>query len=364
MFLKTNILPDLAAPRNLILLLICQLVCEPSLFFGGGTPSLLSLEQFSAVLQAISDYFDPLTDAEISIEANPGTLTPEYLLGLRELGVNRLSMGLQSAHPADLQLLERQHDTFQVIEAVRWARAAGFDNLNLDLIFGLPHQPLERWQDTLEFALGLKADHYALYSLILEHGTPMNSWVQQGLMPVPDGDLAGDMYEWSIARMAQAGYAHYEISNWSQHPGAQCQHNLQYWHSKPYFGLGAGAHGYVNDLRTANVRAPAAYIKRLSAGATKAYPRSSAAINVVPIDLHESMSEFMLMGLRLVDQGVSAQEFEARFGQPLEASFSGPIKKLLNWGLVQWRQDASTRRLALTERGLILGNQVFMQFVD
>jgi oxygen-independent coproporphyrinogen-3 oxidase len=338
-----------------------------TVFFGGGTPSLLTLEQHDRLMVALQKHFNVLTDAEITLEANPGTIDLDYLRGLRNLGINRLSFGMQSAHPADLQLLEREHDTYQVIQAVQWARQAGFDNLNLDLIFGLPHQPLERWQASLELALGLGADHYALYSLILEHGTPMNRWVGRGLMPAPDPDLAGDMYEWSLDRMQQAGYQHYEISNWARNDRGDmlksCRHNEQYWLNRPYFGLGAGAHGYVDGLRTSNALAPAAYIKRMNAAAPKQYPRSAAAINAAPVSAYESMAEHMMMGLRLVKSGVNASEFMTRYEVALESVFEPQLQKLSEWGLLAWQGQGSERRLCLTRRGLLLGNRVFMEFV-
>ncbi len=233
-----------------------------TVYFGGGTPSLLSPRQIAQVLEAVARHFALTADAEISLEANPGTLAPAYLKALRQAGVNRLSLGVQSAHPADLHLLERDHDFLTVIRTVAWARQAGFDNLNLDLMLGLPQQPLERWQRTVELALDLAPEHFSLYALTLEHGTPLAHWVDRGLVPAPDPDLAAEMYLWADERLRQAGFRQYEISNWAR-PGMVCRHNLQYWRNQPYLGLGAGAHGYAGGFRTVNALTPGAYIRRL-----------------------------------------------------------------------------------------------------
>lgn len=336
-----------------------------TLFFGGGTPSLLPLPALARILDALRAGF-PLTDgAEITLEANPGTVSLDYLRGLRALGVNRLSMGMQSADPGDLRILEREHDFFDVVNAVKWARQAGFANLNLDLIFGLPYQTLESWQRTLELALGLDPDHLSLYNLILEHGTPMNAWVSRGLLPAPDDDLAAAMYAWAMERLPGAGYAHYEISNWARRDAAgrlmACGHNLQYWRNQPYLGLGAGAHGYAGGVRTANVRAPGAYIRRCLEGKNGkgSFPKTSATVNVTPVDRATEMRETMMLGLRLVDEGVSAQAFEARFGERMEAVFVQELEELGQAGLLEWENG----RVRLTARGIMFGNRVFMQFV-
>jgi len=185
-----------------------------TIFFGGGTPSLLSADQFESILKTVQDSFNLTPDVEISLEANPGTLTLDFLRDLRTLGFNRISLGVQSVHADELHQLERIHDTFDVIEAVTWARRAGFDNLNLDLIFGLPEQPLDRWQATVNFILGLHPEHLSLYALTVEHGTPFGRWAQRGLLSMPDPDTAADMYEWAgealeAARTALADIALY-----------------------------------------------------------------------------------------------------------------------------------------------------------
>jgi oxygen-independent coproporphyrinogen-3 oxidase len=252
-----------------------------------------------------------------------------------------------------------------VVNAVKWARQVGFENLNLDLIFGLPYQTLESWQHTLELALGLRPDHFSLYSLILEHGTPMNAWVERGLLPMPEDDLAASMYEWAMTRLPEAGYEQYEISNWARRDAngqvMACRHNLQYWLNLPYLGLGAGAHGYAGGMRTANVRAPRAYIERClnKNSELREFPCTSATVNLTPIDRMTEMQETMMVGLRLVEEGVSGRAFEIRFGEKVESVFGREIKGLLGNGLLEWVDN----HLRLTQRGRMVGNQVFMQFV-
>ena len=333
-----------------------------TIFFGGGTPSLLSGPQLESILRSLADSFTWQPGIEISLEANPGTVSLASLQEMRRLGVNRLSLGMQSAHPVELRLLERQHDYPEVVRAVTAARQAGFDNLNLDLIYGLPEQELATWQQSLELALGLHPEHLSLYALTLEHGTPLKRWATRGLIPEPDPDLAAEMYEWADERLAIAGYEQYEISNWSkaQQP---CRHNLQYWRGLPYLGLGAGAHGYAAGARTANVLAPAAYIARMQDGKEQDFPRTPATASLVQVDRTAEIGETLMMGLRLTQEGISETGFQARFGQSLEALFANEIKELQGYGLLEWAGEAPRRRLRLTPRGRLLGNQVFMRFL-
>ncbi|GAP14464.1 putative oxygen-independent coproporphyrinogen III oxidase [Longilinea arvoryzae] len=335
-----------------------------TLFFGGGTPSLLTPQHMEAILGACRESFAVDSGAEISMEANPGTVTLEGLRALRSLGVNRLSYGMQSAHPDDLSLLQRQHDTYDVIEAVNWARQAGFDLLSLDLIFGLPFQSLERWQNTLETAIDLQTDHLSLYALTIEHGTPFQSWLRRGLVPLPDDDLAADMYDYASERLEQAGFQQYEISNWAKVKDgelAACRHNLQYWHNQPYLGLGAGAHGYHSGYRLVNAAAIPAYIERCQTMPREAFPVGPATIQAAPIDRWTEVQETMMVGLRLTGEGVPAAEFHRRFGVSLEELFGADIDDLIEKGLLEW--DGGKERLRLSKRGRLLGNRVFRQFV-
>jgi oxygen-independent coproporphyrinogen-3 oxidase len=343
-----------------------------TIFFGGGTPSLLAAASLAEILAELAQCFEIPEGTEITLEANPGTLSLAYMHTLRAIGINRLSLGMQSASPEELRLLERQHGFGDVVRAVTWARQAGFQNLNLDLIFGLPEQTLESWQRSLELALGLNPEHLSLYALTLEHGTPLEHWAARGLIPLPDPDLAAEMYEHASRRLEELGYIQYEISNWAKVDSSgqllACQHNLQYWRNLPYLGLGAGAHGYAADFRTANVLSPARYIRRMSAGPLSvdgsaiAFPVTPATLTAQPVDRQAEIGETMLMGLRLVEQGVSRQGFRERFNQDLDQVFSSEIEELISHGLLEWAGD-DRERLRLTRHGRLLGNQVFMRFI-
>ncbi|MCC7361656.1 MAG: radical SAM family heme chaperone HemW [Anaerolineales bacterium] len=339
-----------------------------TIFFGGGTPSLVPLEHYSALFAALRQSFDLTPGCEITLEANPGTVDAVYLAGLRALGVNRLSFGVQSAHPAELKLLDRLHTFEDVLNAVAWARAAGFDatayGLNLDLIFGLPHQTLADWQSTLRRVLALRPEHLSLYALSLENGTPLRAWVYQGLLPLPDPDLAADMYHFAAEALAQAGYAQYEISNWARSDGHspgyfQCRHNLQYWRNWPYLGLGAGAHGCAAGWRYSNVLAPAAYINRLAGGEVRPYPFSAVAVERHAQTHAEAMNETMLLGLRLTAEGVREADFAARYGLNLRAAFGRQLRRLMALGLLAWDSEGAR----LTPGGRLLGNRAFQEFV-
>jgi len=349
-----------------------------TIFLGGGTPSLLPLEGMQRLLGALYSAYEIAPDAEISLEANPGTLSPGYLAGLWAAGFNRLSLGVQSASPHELLVLEREHDFGDVINSVKWARQAGFDNLNLDWIFGLPGQNLASWQRNLELAIDLAPEHLSLYALSIEHGTPFKEMDARGLLALPDNDLAAEMYELADVKLAEAGFVHYEISNWAK-PGADgqlrtCRHNLQYWRNLPYAGLGAGAHGFLAGYRTANVLAPAAYIKRMRAAAGDAaisseetavklkaaqLPKTPATVSAELVDAQREMGETMMMGLRLVREGISRAGFAQRFGSTLEQAYGSRITTLQQRGLLETDSEV----LRLTQQGRLLGNQVFVEFI-
>jgi oxygen-independent coproporphyrinogen III oxidase len=347
-----------------------------TIFFGGGTPSLLSPLQFEHILQTVRDLFglSDLSNVETSLEANPGTVTLDSLGGLRRAGFNRISFGVQSFQPVELRQLERIHDPFDVLNAVRWARQAGFENLNLDLIYGLPEQPLVRWQANVKQAVELAPQHLSLYALTIEPGTPYGRWAGHGLLPLPDPDLAADMYEWAAEYLEGQGYEQYEISNWAR-PGFQCRHNLQYWRNLPYLGFGAGAHGCANDMRISNVLHIKTYLDRLTPAAwppALLFPLSPATVTQTRLTPFVEMQETMMLGLRLTQAGVSADAFRQRFGQDLMVVFGREIDELVGLGLLERSISASRRsragaegvRFRLTRRGRLLGNQVFMRFVD
>jgi oxygen-independent coproporphyrinogen III oxidase len=332
-----------------------------TIFFGGGTPSLLTPRQFETIFQAIRQSFALTEGAEITMEANPGTVSYEDLIALRRIGINRLSYGVQSANTEELRMLERAHDFFEVIEAVNAARKAGFQNLNLDLIYGLPEQSLATWQTTVKRILDLHPAHISAYALTLEHGTPFGRWASRGMLPLPDPDLAAEMYEWLSETLEASGYGQYEISNWGK-PDYECRHNLQYWRGLPYLAFGAGAHGYASGYRYSNVLRIKTYIDRLtdSQGSALQFPLTPVTVNHHRQTLQDDISEFMMTGLRLTQEGVTAKEFQSRFGQSVLDVYGKELEELLNLGLIE---SGNGGRIRITKRGRLLGNQVFMRFV-
>ena len=345
-----------------------------TIFFGGGTPSLLTPGQFEPILKSIRANFTLPSDAEITMEANPGTVSYENLLELREIGINRISYGVQSANTEELRMLERAHNFFDVIEAVTAARKAGFSNMNLDLIYGLPEQTLATWQTTVKRILDLHPEHLSAYALTLEHGTPFGRWASKGLLPLPDPDLAAEMYEWLSETLETNGYIQYEISNWAKSNAEggrqkddldssfQCRHNLQYWRGLPYLAFGAGAHGYASGYRYSNVLRSKTYIERLTNYSITNYefPFSPATVNHHQQSLQDDMSEFMMTGLRLTREGVSEDIFQTRFGQSMYEVYGLEIEELLKLGLIE---NAIREGIRITQRGRLLGNQVFVRFV-
>jgi len=329
-----------------------------TIFFGGGTPSLLSPSQLEEILRSISNVFEVKPGTEISLETNPGTLEPKYFRELFEIGFNRISIGVQSANTKELNLLGRIHTYEDAITAVSCARKAGFRNLNMDLIYGLPEQTILDWQKTLGLLLDLDPEHISLYGLTVEKGTQLGRWVNRGLIPLPDPDLAADMYEWAGEKLTTAGYEHYEVSNWAK-PGYQCRHNLQYWRNQPYLGFGAGAHGYANNMRVANISTIKPYTKFYHKFSPLKFPMPPATRNFQSINVYTEMQETMMIGLRLTKEGVSKYQFRERFGKEMRDVFKREIDELTQMGLLEWADDS----LRLTRRGILVGNQVFMRFV-
>ncbi len=329
-----------------------------TLFFGGGTPSLMTRSELAHILTAVETHFQLSADAERTLEANPETVDLAYLMALRELGINRLSFGVQSAIPNELALLGREHDFQTVVQAVAWARAAGFDNLNLDLIYGLPGQTLAAWETTVRAALALEPEHLSLYCLTIEPGTPMQRWLHAGQMAAPDADLAAEQYDLACTWLESAGFEHYEISNWAR-PGRQCQHNLTYWRNQEYLGLGAGAHGHAVGYRYQVVRQPRVYIRRLAQASEAHYPWSSAVAAHHLLTPQDRMGEMMITRLRLLQEGLRLDDFTAAFGETPYALYGPTLTQLLEWGLLQEQAG----RLLLTRRGWFLSNQVFHRLV-
>jgi len=331
-----------------------------TIFFGGGTPSLLTPQQIDALLDTIKANFDLLPDAEISLESNPSDLDYEYLAAMRARGINRLSIGMQSAIGNELVLFARRHDNDMTAKAFGAARAAGFDDVNLDLIYGVPHQTLESWQTTLQQALALRPDHLSLYALGLEEGTAMTDWVARGRLPEPDDDLTADMYDLATDMLAQAGYDQYEISNWAR-PGHECRHNLQYWRNLPYAGLGPGAHGYAGGVRYATILAPQRYIQAMRNVDGKAFefPYTPATDEPVVVDREAEIAETLIMGLRLTQEGIKRETFQQRFGIDLVELHRPVIEKYTKYGLLHVDDDV----VRITQKGRLLSNAIFRELV-
>jgi oxygen-independent coproporphyrinogen-3 oxidase len=321
-----------------------------TIFFGGGTPSLLSVQQMQRLLQACSTAFAVDADAEITLEANPGTLTQEQLAGLREAGINRLSMGAQSFDAGLLKSLGRIHTPEEITQAVTYARAAGFTSINLDFMFGLPQQTMPQWQETLLQALELRPEHFSLYSLIIEEGTPFYDWTHEGRITPGDEDLCADMYEYADELLQQAGYINYEISNWAL-PGHHSRHNLTYWQNLPYIGMGAGAYSYFGNRRFSNERDPLTYNKILKSGRIP-------EVESEPVEREQEMSETAFLALRTA-LGLHLPTFEQRFSQPF-AQFVGDRLQIVEEAGLLEHEDAWLR---LSKRGRLLGNEVFFRLL-
>jgi oxygen-independent coproporphyrinogen-3 oxidase len=330
-----------------------------TVYFGGGTPSLLSPAQVAGLLDTVRCAFDVAPDVEITLEANPGSVDGEYLYRLRSTGVNRLSIGMQSAHAQELRLFARQHEAGAVGKTVADARRAGFDNLSLDLIYGVPNQTLTLWRESVEAALVLEPDHLSLYALALEAGTPLARQVERGDLPAPDDDLAADMYELADNRLRAAGFAQYEISNWAK-PGRACRHNLQYWRNAPYLGLGAGAHGYAAGIRYEIVRPIRRYIDlAMQQESPLPFPMTPTVERWEVIDTPAAMAEHMLTGLRLIEEGVNVADFQQRFGVPIREVYGSALDWLTRHDLLRDDGDA----IRLTPRARLISNRVFIQFM-
>jgi len=321
-----------------------------TVFFGGGTPTLLSDPLLREVLTALQETFALAPTAEITMEANPGTVTPSKLAMLRKYGVNRLSFGAQTFSERLLMAVGRIHDAEAIINSVLQAQAAGFEHLNVDLMFGLPEQTLEDVKTSLDHVLELSIDHVSAYWLKIESGTPFAAWQAQGALTLPGEDAEGDMYDLVRKRLVEEDFTHYEVSNFAR-SGGQSRHNLVYWHNEPYLAAGAGAHGYLAGQRYENVRSLAAYHDaiRRSVRPVQASRQVTAA---------EAMEDTMMLGLRLAE-GVSRARFLELHNVSMTEVFGDVIENLQRKKLLQWKEDA----LCLTAVAWPIGNLVFEEFV-
>ncbi|MGO4107259.1 radical SAM family heme chaperone HemW [Paenibacillus sp. YAF4_2] len=325
-----------------------------TVFVGGGTPTVLTPPQMERFLASVKKYFPLADDVEFTMEANPGTTDPEKLGAMFAGGVNRISFGVQSFNNALLERIGRIHSVEDVYKSLENARAAGFTNLSIDLMFGLPGQTVETLEDSVNKALALDLPHYSLYSLKVEENTLFHKLYQRDELPLPPEDEEFNMYTLLMDRLKQAGRNHYEISNFAR-PGYESRHNSTYWRNEPYYGLGAGAHGYARGLRHVNVKGVQPYIDYTK---TK-LPRLEE--NVVPE--YEAMEDFMMVGLRLL-KGVRASDYAAQFeGRKLEDKFGSIIEKLVKNGLLERIEDAGDTVYKLTDKGVLFGNDVFGSFI-
>jgi oxygen-independent coproporphyrinogen III oxidase len=333
-----------------------QNLAVDTIFFGGGTPSIVEAGQLAEIIEACRRNFALAAEAEITIEINPATLTREKLEGWRQAGINRASVGVQSFIDTELVALSRTHNTQQARRTVEALREAEFDNISLDLIAGLPGQTKEDWRFNLHEALTIRPEHLSLYLLEVKEGTQLYGQIKRGLRPQPDDDLAAEMYEMICQATEKAGYEHYEISNFALAAAGQkkslwAQHNLKYWTDAPFYGLGCGAHSYDGRMRWVNTLKTENYIEQVS--------RQGHAIDERrQLDDTERATEAIFMALRL-REGIEFRAFQAAYGLDILQQYGTELERLGEAGLVEITDD----RLRLTARGRLLSNEVFLTFV-
>jgi len=341
-----------------------------SVFIGGGTPTVLPNDELTRLLETVYAEFPLAANSEITVEANPGAVDREKFEHLFALGVNRLSIGVQSFQPRELSFLGRIHQVEDVYAAFSAARSVGFDNINLDFIFGLPEQTPALWTDTLDQAIELGPEHLSLYSLIVEPNTPLHEWVETGRVHVPNDDVAGELYELAMNHLGAAGYGQYEVSNWMKDAGSTipesayryaCRHNLLYWRNGEYIGIGPGAHSHMRrpgkdgesiSHRWGNVKPVPDYIRRVE-------EQQSLEEFQEELSARESMGETMMLGLRLLREGVQYQAFMELHQCDLRQVFADVLRESQAQGLLSLDEDA----VRLTRRGLMMANQVALRFL-
>ncbi|PRP52821.1 coproporphyrinogen III oxidase [Bacillus halotolerans] len=322
-----------------------------TIFIGGGTPTSLSEDQLKKLMDMVSRVLKPSdTLKEFAVEANPDDLSAEKLKILKEAGVNRLSFGVQTFEDDLLEKIGRVHKQKDVFASFERAREIGFENISLDLMFGLPGQTLKHLDHSLKTALSLNAEHYSVYSLIVEPKTVFYNLMQKGRLHLPAQEQEAEMYETVMSRMEAAGIHQYEISNFAKQ-GMESKHNLTYWSNEEYFGFGAGAHGYIGGIRTVNVGPVKHYIDLI---AEKGFPYRDTH----EVTMEEQIEEEMFLGLRKTS-GVSKKRFEEKYGRSLDKLFPGVLKELSEKGLILNTESV----VCLTHQGKLLGNEVFGAFL-
>lgn len=322
-----------------------------TVYIGGGTPSCVDAKYIYNILNTCRHSFNIGKEAEVTIESNPGTLSFEKLLMYKTIGINRLSIGLQACQNRILKRIGRIHSMEEFEENYLAARKAGFKNINVDLMFGLPGQEMRDWAESVAKVAELGAEHISCYGLKIEEGTPIAGYIESDPECLPDEDDEREMYGVAIGKLSRKGYIHYEISNFAR-KGFECRHNLMYWDCGRYIGLGAGAHSYFEGKRYSNVREIEKYTDSLL------MENEVPVDNVEKIDKKARMSEFMVLGLRKVE-GVSKKEFKKRFGKEITGEYGEGIAKAIKAGLLE---DTGCG-FRLTRRGLDLANEVFIEFV-
>ena len=322
----------------------------PTVFMGGGTPTILPPSQLKKILDTVRQGFNLTSDCEITIEANPATIKLETLQEIHAAGYNRISIGVQSFDEKELQLLERVHNEEEIHSTVHRARSANFENLSMDLMFALPDQSIEKWQSHLKQATAKNPDHLSTYNLTIEPATAFFKLQEKGKLCLPHEDIQLEMYETTIQVLEDAGYSQYEISNFSK-PGMESQHNINYWNNGEYLGVGAGASSYLNGERSKNINLPSIYIRKIE---TKA----SAVDTRERLEPLQAMGETLMLGLRLL-KGVSIDVFENRFQVSFQNVYGKAIESLLNQELITFNQN----RIALSRKGLFLADSVILKFM-
>lgn len=315
-----------------------------SVFFGGGTPSLLDKDDFTPVFETLYDNYDISEDSEITIEANPGTLTREKLEQFKQLPVNRISFGVQSFIDEELKFLTRIHTSEEAINSITSAQNAGFDNINLDLIFALPGQTMDNWKYNLDKAVSLDTQHISAYSLIFEKGTSLYRMMEKGTVSKADIDLEQEMYEYTMEYLDANGYEQYEISNYAK-PGKECRHNLKYWTLEEYISFGPSASSYIGNKRWTNVKNIGKYIDMIEEG-------KDAYDFIETIDKDTSVTEHIMLGLR--SRGIDFADFRNKHNIDFLNTYSSPVETLINKGFAV----KDNAKLTLTRKGYAVCDEI------
>jgi oxygen-independent coproporphyrinogen-3 oxidase len=319
-----------------------------TVYMGGGTPSALEPEQLDRVIGIIKDQFRIAGDAEFTMESNPNSITSEKLGLLLERGVNRLSLGIQSLSDEILVTLGRLHTAKQATEAFSLARRSGFNNIGVDLIYGIPGQTMTQWEESLDAVIGLKPEHLSLYSLSLDEGSQFHRMAEAHRFTLPDDEIVAQMYERAVMKLRKAGFDQYELSNFSL-PGFECRHNMNYWERGEYLGLGPGAWSFISGIRYANIADSAAYSKVLSCGQKAVHSQEVVATAT-------AAREAVLLGIRTM-KGLDIDRFERDFGKDLRSRLERNISRLEDSGLLLLRDG----RLKLTDQGMLLSDEVLVR---